>query len=402
MPLLVALLPLALSVPAEPIERPADLNAPDWKIKKLQFSAVSIGVAMANHTTGWSSFTNGAEAIKITKTTDGGSTWTPVANQTKALMVMGVAASTTPSVDVVTTGLASTSYSIDGNHFLSSALGPFISQSVVAYSGGRVVLASGAAVYVSTNGGKSFSHKAVPAPVLQTPGRYAAAPSANVLYLTAGTWPAHTAATASEVQLTSQLRFVNRTFAIGGASRLGLETGAADESGGVFPPPGRDPPAGYAAQILKSSDGGATWTSLFLDTGAFYFNGIDCFDETHCVAVGEGFGHDGSTSPGARVYATSDGEKFELTHHEPTDGASLMAAKMFSAHEHVAGGRLPTGLTLHSTDAGKTYATKGATIKGQAITAMSFVSPTHGFATAVNGLQICSLLEYGAPSTRPF
>ena len=39
---------------------------------------------------------------------------------------------------------------------------------------------------------------------------------------------------------------------------------------------------------------------------------------------------------------------------------------------------------------------KGAGVKGQAITAMSFVTETHGFATAVNGLQICSLLEFGA------
>ena len=31
------------------------------------------------------------------------------------------------------------------------------------------------------------------------------------------------------------------------------------------------------------------------------------------------------------------------------------------------------------------------------ITAMSFITPSHGFATAVNALQICSLLEYGAP-----
>ena len=45
---------------------------------------------------------------------------------------------------------------------------------------------------------------------------------------------------------------------------------------------------------------GATWTQLLSNTGAYYFNGIDCFDETHCVFVGEGYA-DGA-SPGARVY----------------------------------------------------------------------------------------------------
>ena len=80
----------------------------DWKIKKLTFSAVSIGVAMKDHTTGWSSFTNGAQAVTITKTVDGGNTWAPVANQTNLLMVMGVAATAAPSLDVVSTSMAAT------------------------------------------------------------------------------------------------------------------------------------------------------------------------------------------------------------------------------------------------------------------------------------------------------
>ena len=85
----------------------------DWSVKKLEFSAVSIGVAMANATTGWSSFTNGAEPIEITVTKDGGATWTPAVQTGKvpAVMVMGVDYSVGlggGNFDVVMTGMAAT------------------------------------------------------------------------------------------------------------------------------------------------------------------------------------------------------------------------------------------------------------------------------------------------------
>ena len=71
-------------------------------------------------------------------------------------------------------------------------------------------------------------------------------------------------------QLTSALRFKNLSFAIG-ASRLVLEmdriASFGDGSGPSPPPP---PQAGYKAQIMKSTDGGETWTTLFMDTGNFY------------------------------------------------------------------------------------------------------------------------------------
>merc|ERR1711908_98798 len=104
-------------------------------------------------------------------------------------------------------------------------------------------------------------------------------------------------------------------------------------------------------------------------------------DDSHCVAVGEGFADDGSKSPGARVYTTTDGETFKEVHREATTGAeSLMAAKMLSATEHWAGGTTRAGgltaplLALHSTDAGKTYTNEHGNVIGQMITAMGFVS----------------------------
>jgi len=127
----------------------------------------------------------------------------------------------------------------------------------------------------------------------------------------------------------------------------------------------------------------------------------------NCVAVGEGFANDGSTSPGARVYITNDGENFKEVHRESTTGAeSLVSARMLSATEHWAGGTTKAGgltaplLALHSLDGGKTYANEHGNVIGQMITSMDFVSSQHGYATTVNALQVSSLLQFGvAPTT---
>ena len=100
--------------------------------------------------------------------------------------------------------------------------------------------------------------------------------------------------------------------------------------------------------------------------------------------------------PGAHVFHTTDGNKFYMVHTEPTDGSSLMAVKMLSEDEFHVGGRLisPTALGLHSTDGGASFIKLGAGIRGEMITAMSFPTKNHGFATSISELQVCSLLEY--------
>merc|ERR1711939_1229459 len=169
----------------------------------------------------------------------------------------------------------------------------------------------------------------------------------------------------------------------------------------------------YVAELWKSTDNGATWKSLLSNTGDFYFNDVHCIDETHCVAVAEGFAQDGSSAPGARVYLTQDGETFNEVHRENTTGMeSLMTARMISTTEHWAGGTTKSGallapaLALHSTDGGKTHTNEGSSITGNMFTAMDFVSAEHGYATALTGAQICNLLEFGgsnppAPSPTP-
>ena len=92
----------------------------DWKVKQLQFSALSIGVAFQNDNVGWSSFTNGGTSIRLTKTVNGGMNWTEVANQTNDIMVMGLDGSNYGGLDVVSTGMLANSYSTDGDTFEAS------------------------------------------------------------------------------------------------------------------------------------------------------------------------------------------------------------------------------------------------------------------------------------------
>lgn len=43
---------------------------PAWKVIEKTFSALTIGIAFENDTTGWTSQTSGSSAIQIVKTTD--------------------------------------------------------------------------------------------------------------------------------------------------------------------------------------------------------------------------------------------------------------------------------------------------------------------------------------------
>ena len=118
----------------------------------------------------------------------------------------------------------------------------------------------------------------------------------------------------------------------------------------------------YTAELWKSVDAGKTWKNLISEEGTYYFNDIDCIDDTHCIAIAEGFSDDGSNEPGARVYVTTDGTNFELSHLVNKTGyESFMTCQMLSVDEFWIGGteqlRSPTAqmFMLHSNDGGKSY-----------------------------------------------
>jgi len=370
-----------------------------WTVLDKTFSAVSIGIAFHDENTGYTTFTDGSSAPQIVKTTNAGLNWTAVGSGS-VVMPMGFAASHDSSTHVASVGVLSNDYSTDGTTFQKSRLGPFASQSV-KYEAGRFVAAKTDGAAHSTTGALWTSTSK---PALKYPGtgRYVASPSKDVIYLTAGQWP-HApppppSAGANTVKLTRNLRvhhsdkWMSARFEPVGAEASDLSVEANT--------------TGYTAELWKSEDGGKTWASLLSVDGEFYFNDISCADDNTCIAVGEGFSQDGSTSPGARVYVTTDGKTFAKK-YQGEDGSSLMAAKSISATEHWAGGISKAGaafaptLALHSTDTGATWANDPSTSKvtGQMITAMDFVGGV-GYATTVNGLQISSLLKYSAAASK--
>jgi photosystem II stability/assembly factor-like uncharacterized protein len=366
--------------------------SPSWTVLSKQFSAVSVGIAFQDHKVGWTTFTDGSSPVQLVKTSDSGATWHQVNSSAPILIATGFGAAHGNTTDVAMVGaLGGSQFSLDGDNFAHAKKSPFDSQSI-KFQGGRMVSASADGACTSPDG-SVYSCVKIPFKNAGS-GRYISSPSADVIYVTAGHWPAQSANTASRRHLSRNLKLET----VAGKQKLSLALNASGTLGTA------DDPSNYSAELWKSSDGGKTWVNLITDEGAFYFNDIDCFDENNCVAVGEGFSQDGSSSPGARVYVTSNGADFTLVHQE-ADGSSLMAAKMISPQEHWATGTTKVGgflaplLALHSKDAGQSWANEHGGVTGQMITAMDFLSPTHGYATTVNALQISSLLQYGtAPS----
>jgi photosystem II stability/assembly factor-like uncharacterized protein len=385
----------------------AGASAEEWKVIQKGFSAVTIGIGFQNDRIGWTTFTDGASLPSVVKTEDGGITWNKVQNQTGVhFLTTGLAASKSYITDVAVVGaLESDMWSLDGERFVQSIGAPLASQDA-KFQGGKLWI-GGPKGPCHSKSGATYKCTKVPLKYEQT-GRYVSAPSEDVIYFTAGSWPSDN--TERIVQqgskkihrMAQHLRLVHDED----TDEQKFEMGAEERSS-------NDDPAGYVAELWKSTDGGDTWTNLITDEGNYYFNDVHCIDETHCIAVGEGFAQDGSADPGARIFLTTDGETFNEVHRENTTGAeSLMSARMLSQTEYWAGGTTKSGgfanpaLALHSTDGGSTHTNEGTNIKGQMITSMDFLSPEHAYATAITSLQVCNLLEFGgsappAPTPTP-
>ena len=90
-----------------------------------------------------------------------------------------------------------------------------------------------------------------------------------------------------------------------------------------------DPTNCFSAAIVKTTDGGQTFTKVFENVNKgdnIYSNGINCASETHCVSVMEG--------DSARIIVTRDGGKtWKETMHDPAPTSSLVAVKFLSKSE---------------------------------------------------------------------
>lgn len=171
------------------------------------------------------------------------------------------------------------------------------------------------------------------------------------------------------------------------------------------PKPTPTPPyEGYTGALYKTSDAGKTWEMLYSNKGSFYFNGIHCFSETHCVAVAEG--HKGTT-PGMHIFTTTDGTNFNQTYYVAGGGA--MMPRMLSETEvWVAatekGAIEEKSVMLHSTDGGHSWAPGGQYPASSPI-GLDCFDNQHCIAEIVLATQQCTVLTFkpgnGAPTPPP-
>ena len=256
-------------------------------------------------------------------------------------------------------GLFGASYTVDGQTFKGSVGGGGQGQSVEAFGTNSYGIAgafggSAGGVAISNDGGKTF--KSFPCDALDEnhPARYAAFPSSSTWYISAGAWP-----TNEEVERSDEkslfIKSLNERMQI----RQDREKG--DYFYHYVPEEMMATPNNvtqYTSAIAKTTDGGKTWEKVFQKDGSFYFNGIHCHSEDHCIAVAEGH-H--VANPGSYIYVTKDGGKsWNQTHNDVGGGATLMGARMVSETEGWAAGGFGStfsfeGRFFHTTDGGSTW-----------------------------------------------
>lgn len=251
-------------------------------------------------------------------------------------------------------------------------------------------------VAVSTNGGANFTFHNITE--LTTFARYVATPTEQVFYVSAGEWPESGDDDAGLMGLQAGDVLMQR---------LSARTSLVAKDGDKSQPRVRYHPAGasggngngWAAQIVKTTDGGSTWTSVFSDTGSFYFNDISCSSADHCCAVGES---DAGPEPGVRVHCTSDGGKSwnrPLFFEEAS--MSLMAISGVPGQPGalwLGGGNLTetdfTGYYWYTSDGGKTFMNQ--TVSDAYANSITMLGPDSGFATAFTAEGESSVVEYTA------
>ncbi len=368
---------------------------PSWQIVDYDFDTILLCVAFSDSMNGFLPYMDNGSGDGVKLTTDGGNTWTidtDIAPNT--VMLMDCAAK---SNNAVMGGLFSQQYSIDSGNTWTKAKGPnLLGQSCeglrdrtdklfFGVTGGDVLGGNGVAI--SQDGGASY--KFLNISVAETLMRYGAFPSANVWYMTAGMWPSTLEVDDTIVAEQSQrIRFHKDVD--GGIKKKYLDiNGPTPRVGG-----GSTTADGWSAQILKTVDGGATFTSVFYSTGEFYFNGIDCEDETHCCAVGEA---DSGVRTGVRIWCTADGTNWNEVYFQSDPADSLMAIRALGNGEWWAGGGHLASLDFqgffpHSVDGGKTWS--NATLMKVYADDLYFIDNAHGWATTLDRDSQSGLIKY--------
>jgi len=269
-------------------------------------------------------------------------------------------------------------------------------------------------VMISHDQGKTFDFFNIS--VLRTWARYGAFPSDNVWYVTAGHWPNDNSPPlaklgqdefefSSAITWKRHLQTKKMYPSIARPSRdpsvvAAASTVTGDNAEDVGPD-GVIPPPGWNAQIVKTTDGGNTWTSQYYNSSYFYFNQITCATETLCVAVGESQIKPGKGTPkvpGIHIFQTTDGETWNEVFFQQAEWLSIFGVTFVSPTEVWACGadldaKPLTGFFWLSTDGGATWKHE-QNVKKVYPVQMSFLDPLHAWAVGPNEVEQSSLLKF--------
>lgn len=341
-------------------------SAATWSKPAQPIASAVVGVGAASSKVAYTAAGDNGAGAECLKTTDGGATFT-ADTIGQAFLLLDASASKTNTKSAVINGLFGAQYTTDGVTFKGALGGGGEGQSVESFGKNSFGIAgafgsSGSGVAVSTDGGKSFKGFGIPTDVLDSshPARYAAFPSDTTWYVSAGAWPTQPSNVGSDAE-SLLIKHLNERIQIrqrrsdGGLFYRYLEL---DEIKSAAP----NNITEYSAAIAKTTDGGKTFTRVFQEDGSFYFNGIHCATEQHCIAVAEGHN---VANPGSHIFVTKDGgNTWNQTKFNAGTGATLMGARMTSETEGWAAGGLGSnfkfeGAFFHTTDGGYTWTNEG-------------------------------------------
>lgn len=206
-------------------------------------------------------------------------------------MVMTIAAST--AGPVAAGGMGAGNYSailaaVDGKTFYNAKVPDVISGQDIKAIRNNATSASRAAfafvgsnfltgvdsLYLSNDGARSFARVELGSRNL---ARYGAYPTESTFFITLGTWPTSVKQRAADT-LNHCLRKSQHICVPAGdltMAQVRAHNAAVTSANG-----------GYVGQILRSSNGGKTFETMF-STNEYYFNDIACSSATTCIAVGE-------------------------------------------------------------------------------------------------------------------
>lgn len=361
-----------------------------WKVLNGSLATDIVGIGFTSAQVGYMSGDGNGVGPMILKTTNGGVDWNmcPASFGPDILLLDCDAADET----IVVSSVFGELYSDDGGNSFTQSVGGGQSQSVRFLgkdgSGGKKFGVAGTFQFgkkqgcaISTDGGKKFTPYDAG---LFTFARYGAYPTDTTWYISAGQWPSSN----PQAEPKRRNEFMNAKGKVPRHFTPTLKVGDGD---------------GYMAQIVKTTDGGKTFKTVFAENGTFYFNAIDCSpnNENFCCATGEATG---TSQSGARIHCTYDGgQTWNRTFWSPETsghGYSIMEIRWVTETDIWAvGGELasiaPSAWFLQSTDGGKTWEHNVKPIFGYYGFGLSMVDADHGFA-AVDDLitQMSGVAKY--------